>query len=423
MENFIQFLYSKFLQSDGVSIDTRTLEEGNLFFALKGPSFNGNTYAGKAIEMGASFAVVDEKKYADGKRIIYTKDSLETLRELAIFHRSRYKRVVIGLTGSNGKTTTKELLTAVLSKKYVVHSTPGNYNNHIGVPLTLLHLFPQVEIAVIEMGANHVGEIADLCRIANPTHGLITNIGKAHTETFGGIEGVLRGKSELFDHLKKSKGKVFINTNDHRLSNMKRRFEDCEEYPEKGMVLDSSDPFLKVRMGTEEIRTRLVGDYNFENVAAAIKVGRFFGVGDENIAEAIRDYTPENMRSQVIVKNGTQLIMDAYNANPDSMKKAVQNLSTFEGKKLAILGEMNELENEEKEHQEIGKLLNELDVPAILVGPKMKSTSEKYKGLIWFENKEHAAEHLQKTDLRQSTVLLKASRSLKLETLRDSILH
>ena len=207
MDNFIEFLYSRFLLSDGVSVDTRTLKAENLYFGLNGPNFNGSEYAEEALKLGASYAVIADPKYATDDRIILVKDSLKALHNLAVFHRSKYKRVLLGLTGSNGKTTTKELLNRALKKDFIVHNTAGNYNNHIGVPLTILHLYPQVEIAIVEMGANHVGEIRDLCSIANPNFGLITNIGKAHTDGFGGIEGVLRGKSELYDHLQKNEGK------------------------------------------------------------------------------------------------------------------------------------------------------------------------------------------------------------------------
>ncbi len=406
--------------SDGVSIDTRTLKPGNLFFAIKGPTFNGNEYALEALRKGASYAVVDEEIAGDD-RLIQVEDSTKALQDLAIFHRSRYKRVLFGLTGSNGKTTTKELLTEVLQRKYIVHSTAGNYNNHLGVPLTLLHIYPQVEIAVIEMGANHVGEIAQLSGFAKPTHGLITNIGKAHTETFGGIEGVLRGKSELFHFLRENDGTVFLNTNDHRLKAMSKRFKTFQAYPEADVTLLGADPYLKVQIGTETCNSLLIGEYNFENIASAVSVGRFFGVPDKDISEAISAYRPGNLRSEVVEKNGIRLIMDAYNANPDSMKAAIENLAAMGGKKMAILGEMNELENEEEEHRRLGELVKERNIFTLFIGNRLKEASGNNSNCEWFETKEEASKYVKEQSLSGTTILLKASRTHRLETMKETI--
>lgn len=417
-ENFIEYLYAKFLLSDGVSIDTRTLEPDNLFFAIRGPNFDANKFAVQALEKGASYAVVDDPKYVTDDRMILADDGLKALQELAIFHRSRFKRKVLGITGSNGKTTTKELVIKVLQKKYIVHATSGNYNNHIGVPLTLLHILPQTEIAIIEMGANRVGDIAELCSYANPNYGLITNIGHAHTETFGGIEGVLRGKSELFDHLRKTGGIPFINDDDRALSSMKKRFGEKAVYPDADLKLLKAEPFIEFELGGKTYQTQLIGRYNFSNIAAAISVGRQFGVPDESIGEAISAYVPGNLRSQVIKKGSTTIILDAYNANPDSMRVALENLFNMPGRKLAILGDMNEQENPEKQHLELLDYTEELGLEVMLTGPIMKQVAG---DRTWFENNQQLANHLKSIDLKDTTILLKASRTLKLEELVDLI--
>ena len=425
MENFIELLYARFLLSEGVSIDTRTLKPGNLFFGLRGPNFNGSQYAEKALEMGAAYAVVDDStfhKHSDN-RYIFCEDSLKALQELAVFHRSKFKRPVVALTGSNGKTTTKELINAVLSKKYITSATRGNLNNHIGVPLSLLDIYPQVEIAIIEMGANHVGEIATLSAMAQPTHGLITNIGHAHTELFGGIEGVLRGKTELYDFLGKSHGKAFINQNDERLKHMTHRFESPIVYPESDVLIAATKPTLTIKIGDEEVSTQMFGSYNFQNVAAAIAIGRHFEVPEKDIASAIRSYQPENMRSQIIQKGGVRLILDAYNANPDSMKAALENLTNESGKKLAILGDMFEIEDVIEQHQAVGNYLKGFDeVDCVFVGKRMKHAYDVCPGSSWYESAAEASQALSSRNFKGTTVLLKASRSMRLETLKDVIL-
>lgn len=419
MADFIEFLYSRFLLSDGVSIDTRTIEKDNLFFAISGPNFNANQFAEEALKKGASYAVVDDEKYVTNDRIILTDDCLKALQNLAAFHRSRFKRPVIGITGSNGKTTTKELIARVLSKKYIVHATKGNYNNHIGVPLTLLHIHPQVEIAIIEMGANHVGEIASYCEIAKPTHGMITNIGRAHTETFGGIEGVIRGKSELFDFLRKNNGTVFINTIDTVLANMAKRFEHPVLYPEESFKLVSSSPFLKISLNEIEKDTKIVGRYNYPNMAAAVAIGKYFDVPDQDILTALATYESDNARSQIIKKGSVTVILDAYNANPDSMKAALENLAEQEGKSIAIMGDMNELENPDEQHHEVLKHAKDLGIDIIMtLGDKIGRVSDPG---IHFDSKENLEKALKKMDLSNTNVLLKASRSIKLESIVNSI--
>lgn len=416
-ENFIEFLYSKFLQSDGVSIDTRTIEQDNLFFALKGPNFDANKYAMKALEAGAAYAVIDDPQYDTDPRMILADDVQQALRDLAIFHRSRYKRKMIAITGSNGKTTTKELVSLVLAQKYITHATKGNLNNHLGVPLTLLHIHPQVEAAVIEMGANHVGEIADLCEIANPEYGMITNIGEAHTETFGGIEGVLRGKSELFDHLRKAGGTPLINVADERLAHMVKRFENPITFPAEDLRLLHADPFIVISLAGVEMKTNLIGAYNYGNIAAAVAVGRTFQVPDDQILAAIASYVPSNQRSQIIEKGGMKVIVDCYNANPTSMQLAIENLGQMTGSKAVILGDMKEVEDSELKHQKVAEWVNNAGVnQAIFIGESMKSAHFLVEGSQWFENVEAV---LNEKNLMQDVqnVLIKASRSMKLDVL------
>ncbi len=419
MGDFIEFLYSRFLLSDGVSIDTRTIQKDNLFFAISGPNFNANEFAKEALNKGASYAVVDDESYVTEERIILADNALVALQELAAFHRSRFKRPVLAITGSNGKTTTKELIRSVLSEKYIVHATRGNYNNHIGVPLTLLHIHPQVEIAIIEMGANHVGEIAEYCEWARPTHALITNIGRAHTETFGGIEGVIRGKSELFDFIRKNGGTPIVNMQDSVLSNMAKRFDAPLLFPQADFKLKSAAPFLKVELSGKEQQTAIVGRYNFSNLAAAVVIGRYFEIPDQQIIKALGGYESDNARSQVIKKGSTTIILDAYNANPDSMKVALENLSEQEGDTLAILGDMNELEHPDDQHKEILDYAKELKIDHVMtVGEKIGKVANPSHH---FENKDELEKELKKMNFVDSTVLLKASRSIKLETVLNTI--
>jgi len=417
-ENFIEYLYSKFLQSDGVSIDTRTIKQDNLFFALKGPNFDANKYAHKALELGAAYAVIDDPAYEDDPRMILADNAEKALRDLAIFHRSRYKRKMLAITGSNGKTTTKELVNRVLSQKYITHSTIGNYNNHLGVPLTLLHIHPQVEVVVIEMGANHVGEIANLCEIANPNFGLITNIGEAHTETFGGIEGVLRGKSELFDHLRKTGGTPLINVADERLAHMTKRFESPVTFPAEDLKLISADPFIKISLGAKEVTTSLIGKYNFGNIAAAVAAGRMLDVPDDQILEAIASYVPANQRSQVVARENHKLIVDCYNANPTSMKAAIDNLAQMSGTKAVILGDMKEVEDSQEKHKMLGGWVRDAGIDLVIfIGEAMQAAHREVAGSAWYQKVDDLiAENPQ---LNADTVLIKASRSMRLDKLVD----
>lgn len=334
---------------------------------------------------------------------------------------------MIGLTGSNGKTTSKELLHAVLAKKFKTYATKGNLNNHIGVPLTLLAIDSSYELAVVEMGANHVGEIALLCSIANPTHGFITNIGKAHIGTFGGYENIIRAKSELYQHLITNNGTVFINSRNEILSNMAKRFKSPVFYPSIGdfyhCEIVDADPNVTIK--TEEgktITTHLIGRYNFENIAAALCIGKFFGVSADDANEAISSYVPANMRSQVVKKETNTIILDAYNANPSSMQAAIENLFLMKApRKVLILGDMFELEQEAgKEHTAIGKLLREKEFKEVyLCGSLFKSALGEIPWAISFEKKEELSAHLKSHPIKNATILVKASRGIGLETIVD----
>lgn len=421
-----QSLYQKFLECRAVCTDTRQIVKGSIFFALKGPTFDANAFAEDALLKGATYAVVDDPKFAKGENFFLVKDVLQSLQQLAAYHRSQLKIPVIGLTGSNGKTTSKELLSAVLRKKYKTFATKGNLNNHIGVPLSILSIDRSTEIAVIEMGANHVGEIAELSAIANPTHGFITNIGKAHTGMFGGFENVIRAKSELYQHLISNSGQVFINSQNPILKNMAKRFQSPVFYPARGddyyAELISADPFVKFKAENgDEVQTQIVGSYNFENIAAALCIGKFFGVDPKLANQAIADYKPENMRSQVVRKGTNTIILDAYNANPSSMVAAIENLASMNAERKAlILGDMFELERPEEEHLAIGKLIAQKRINQVfLVGKFFRSALVEISQAKHFETKQELIDELKKNPIQNSTVLVKASRGIGLESVLD----
>lgn len=423
----INDLYDKFLRSRIVSTDSRHIKQGSLFFALKGDRFNANAFADEALQKGAAFAVIDDPQYNSSERHILVQDVLSALQELAKHHRSKLTIPVIGLTGSNGKTTSKELLNTVLSQKYKTFATQGNLNNHIGVPLSILSVDDQKEIAVIEMGANHVGEIALLCSIAQPTHGFITNIGKAHIGTFGGYENIIRGKSELYDHLLRHHGTVFINSRDEVLVNMAKRFREPIMYYQPGdyytCSLVDANPYITFRAENgETVQTNLIGGYNFENVAAALCIGKFFNVEASAANAAIAAYTPGNMRSQIVRKENRTIILDAYNANPSSMKAAIENLANMNAdRKVLILGDMFELGNEaEKEHQELGKMVQALSFSEVyLCGKLMKVAQLEIPSAKHFEKKDELIEVLKTNNFTGATVLVKASRGIGLEAVVD----
>ena len=418
----IQEIYQKFLECSGVSTDSRRISEGVLFFALKGPNFNGNLFASKALDDGAKFAVVDEEQYILDKRFILVEDVLSTLQELANHHRNQFEIPFIGITGSNGKTTTKELMHAVLGKKFNTLATKGNLNNHIGVPLTLLEVNAEHEMAIIEMGANKVGDIKELCDIADPDFGMITNIGTAHIEGFGGYEGVLRGKTELYDHVIRKGGTLFVNQTDDVLMNMSKRMKDPQFYPD-GDELVSASPYVEFKSSAGNlIHTQLVGKYNYMNLSAAIRIGRYFGVEEADALSAVSEYVPENNRSQIIEKGTNTIILDAYNANPSSMKEAIESLAAFDSdQKAVILGDMYELGDEKVSyHAAIGELLAKQDFDrAILCGELMRSAYEAFPGSIYFEKKEELVSYLQENPFSNTTLLIKASRGMGLETLMD----
>ncbi len=423
----IKKLYQKYLESGKVSTDTRKIAAGSLFFALKGDNFNANEFAHQALEKGASYAVIDEEKFAVNERCILVDDVLETLQKLARHHRNQLSIPFIGLTGSNGKTTSKELLNAVLSKQYKTFATYGNLNNHIGVPLSILSIGKHVELAVIEMGANHVGEIASLCEIANPTHGFITNIGKAHIGMFGGVENIIRAKSELYQYLITHNGQVFINSKNEILNNMSKRFSKPLFYPSTGDYYHAeflgADPYVKIKAENgDEVQTNLIGAYNFENIATALCIGKFFGVNAKLANQAMAEYTPGNMRSQVISKGTNIIILDAYNANPSSMLAAIENLAAMKAsRKVVILGDMFELGDEaEQEHRNLGKLIKDRKLSEVfLCGNLIRATQEEVPQAKQFNKKEDLVEALKQNPMQNATILVKASRGIGLETIID----
>lgn len=425
----IQNLYKTYLKAGKVSTDTRQITEGVIFFALKGEKFNGNAFAADALAKGASFAIIDEAEYKKDDRYVLVEDVLTALQQLARVHRDQLTIPVIGLTGSNGKTTTKEILHAVLSKKFKTFATHGNLNNHIGVPLSILSIATTIELAIIEMGANHIGEIAKLCTIANPTHGLITNIGKAHIGTFGGFDNIIRGKSELYHHLIQHNGIVFINSQNHILANMAKRFKNPVFYPSAGDYFHCefirTNPFVTIRTeNAVEIETKLIGQYNFENIAAALCVGKYFNVDTTLANKAVAMYSPSNMRSEIIQKGTNTIILDAYNANPSSMVAAIETLSDIKAeRKVLILGDMFELEDEaEVEHRNIGKLVSELGFTEVyLCGDLMQWAQQEFRVAKHFTHKEGLINSLKKNPIDHATILVKASRGIGLETIFEQL--
>ncbi|WP_296700540.1 UDP-N-acetylmuramoyl-tripeptide--D-alanyl-D-alanine ligase [Algoriphagus sp.] len=429
----LSILYQLFKKSTGISTDTRKIEPGNIFFALKGPNFNANEFAPKALEMGASLVVIDDPALfiEDDERYFLAKDSLKMLQDLANHHRKQLTIPVIGLTGSNGKTTSKELLLAVLQTKFKTVATVGNLNNHIGVPLTLLSIPENAEMAIIEMGANKQGDIEELCLIAEPTHGFITNIGKAHLEGMGGPEGVLKTKTELFQFLRANKGKVFINSQDPILSNMAKRFENPVMYPAKGDFCEvnfiESNPFVKfsVEGDNRVFLSALIGAYNFGNIATALTLGKFFGVPMEEAVKAIVSYKPSNMRSQLIEKRSNLIILDAYNANPSSMEVAIRTFGEMTGKKhkMIILGDMFELgDHADAEHAKLGEIVSEYQIDKVcFTGKLIASALTKAPKALYFPDPFSFRNWLQDSHLEDYLILIKGSRGMKLEGLVDFI--
>ena len=422
-------LHSLFLECSSVSTDTRKIEKNSLFVALKGDNFDANTFAKEALEKGAKYVVIDNPTYLIDNRTLLVKDSLIALQELAKYHRTFLGLPIIALTGSNGKTTTKELIHAVLSKKYNTLATIGNLNNHIGVPLTLLRFTKETEIGIIEMGANHQKEIEFLCQIAQPDYGYITNFGKAHLEGFGGVEGVIKGKSEMYDYLRGNNKMVFVNVDDsiqkEKSTNIKRfSFSLNDSTADVKISTIEANPMVKIIFNNQTIQSHLIGIYNANNINAAITIGNYFKVSDELIKEAIENYIPENNRSQLILKNGNEIILDAYNANPSSMAAAIANFIQLEKKnKIAILGDMFELgEESHNEHEKIVDLLiNETSISTYFIGKDFYANQTSNTHLKFFENFENFAAFL-KTNLPNNNLLLiKGSRGMALEKTLDLI--
>lgn len=424
----IQELYQLYKKYPSVQTDTRKLKKGDIFFALKGPNFNGNAFAQKAIDQEAAYAVIDEKEFELPGKTVLVDDVLTALQQLARHHRQQLNIPFLAITGSNGKTTTKELIHAVLSTTFQTYTTEGNLNNHIGVPVTILRIKSDAEMAVIEMGANHIGEIASYCQVALPTHGLITNCGKAHLEGFGSEEGVRKAKGELFDYLRTlTHGYAFVMWDYDYLQNMSKGISGIIKYGTKSdahVIGNSlrSDPFLEVQitqgMDQESVKTQLVGDYNLPNVLAAITVGKFFKVSEANIRTAIENYTPSNSRSQLVEKGTNKVIMDAYNANPSSMRLAIDNFSKMPGDKILILGSMAELgKDSEKEHAElIDQIKNHNWKDVILVGGEFQKINHPFRQ---FRNSEEVKNWFQLQRIENATILVKGSRSMEMEKVLD----
>ncbi|MBQ9410766.1 MAG: UDP-N-acetylmuramoyl-tripeptide--D-alanyl-D-alanine ligase [Bacteroidales bacterium] len=420
----IEKLYNLFLQSAGVNTDTRTIAENQLFFALKGENFDGNAFAMKALEAGACAAVVNRTVKEEDPRLIKVEDTLEALKALAAYHRSQLDIPVIGLTGTNGKTTTKELISAVLRAKYNVVATVGNLNNEIGVPLSVLKIGRDAHIAVIEMGASHPEDLKPLLAVSQPSHGLITNVGKAHLEGFGSYEGVMHAKGLLYDYLKENDGIAFANADDPVLQGM--LWDREMTYIAYGLdgveVLPSSagNPFLRMkRADGRTLETHLVGAYNATNVLAALKIGWFFGVPEGDAVKAVESYVPSNNRSQLVRTQRNTLIVDAYNANPSSMAVALDNLALCEGRRVALLGDMRELgADSAAEHKKIVDRLNGSE--AILVGTEFKKAAEG-TGIPVFDTSDALAEWLKANPITGCTVLVKGSRGIRMEKVIDSL--
>jgi UDP-N-acetylmuramoyl-tripeptide--D-alanyl-D-alanine ligase len=419
-----QELYKLFKAHPSIQTDTRKLKPGDLFFALKGPSFNGNHFAQQALDAGAAYAITDEHVNSSSDKIIMVDDVLTALQQLAKYHRQQFNIPFIAITGSNGKTTTKELVHEVLSSNYITYTTVGNLNNHIGIPLTILKIKADAQMAVVEMGANHQKEIEAYCTYTLPTHGLITNCGKAHLEGFGGVEGVRKGKGELFDYLRQSGGTAFIMYDYDYLHPMSAGIKNvvsygtADEASVTGRVVNSTG-LLTVRIqkgaAINTIATQLVGDYNLPNVLAAVTIGKLFNVPDDKIKNALESYTPSNSRSQLVETDSNKIILDAYNANPSSMKAAIENFANMEGnKKVLLLGGMMEMGDESmNEHKAIIDTINNYKWHAVvLVGGDYAKIKHPY---VNFANALEAATWYKQQAFTHTQLLIKGSRSMQME--------
>jgi len=419
----IQDIHKLFLECDSVSIDTRKIQKKSFFVAIKGDRFDANTFAQEAINKGASYVIIDNKDYYIDERTILVESSLVALQELAKFHRNFLDIPIIALTGSNGKTTTKELINVVLAKKFITKATVGNLNNHIGVPLTLLSFNKDTQIGIVEMGANHQKEIEFLCDIAQPDFGYITNFGKAHLEGFGGEEGVIQGKSEMYNYLKANNKTAFINMddgiqNEKTLSIKRISFSKSDINTFLYIQKISANPFVSITFNNIDVNSHLIGLYNANNINAAIAIGKYFGVMDSLIKQAIEDYIPDNNRSQLIKKNSNEIILDAYNANPSSMKVALENFIQLDkANKIIIIGDMFELgDASHKEHLAIiSMLLNENDIKMYFVGNYFYENKIEKSNFVFFKNFETFSEYITNLKIKNSLILVKGSRGMALE--------
>ncbi|MFN2261761.1 MAG: UDP-N-acetylmuramoyl-tripeptide--D-alanyl-D-alanine ligase [Psychroflexus sp.] len=425
MEKNLNEIYSTFNESIGVCTDTRTLKKNQVFFALRGENFDGHNFVEKALKKGASKAVIDDSDF-ENENTILVENVLETLQKLANYHRKVLDIPIIAITGSNGKTTTKKLVSEVLSTEFKIKATQGNLNNHIGVPLTLLSFTHDIEIGIVEMGANHQKEIDFLCKIAEPSYGYITNFGKAHLEGFGGIEGVIKGKSELYDFLIENKGLIFLNRDDdiqvekaidHKHYSIgESHLSDCN------VNFIEADPYVKVEYENMHISSQLTGTYNFKNISAGIGVGRYFGIEIENIKKAIESFQPEDMRSQIIEKDHLKILLDAYNANPTSMEAALKSFKKMSADKhVVILGDMFEIgETSAEEHNNILKLATGLKFNQIYTcGEAFAKVAKSFDKVEAFDNIQNLKNNLKSKDFKNSFILIKGSRGMKMETLTD----
>jgi UDP-N-acetylmuramoyl-tripeptide--D-alanyl-D-alanine ligase len=428
----MELLYKIYQKHSNICTDSRAVKKGDLFFALKGESFDGNKYASGALASGAAYAIIDNPDFKESDQYIVVEDVLKALQDLAAYHRNKFDIPVLGLTGSNGKTTTKELMAAILSQGYKVHATKGNFNNHIGVPLTLLSMPPDSELAVIEMGANHPLEIEFLCKIAQPTHGLVTNVGKAHLEGFGSFEGVCKTKAELYQWLAQTNGTTFVNTNEPFLDDLSEMVKKKIHYgdhttPPLAKLIRASSPYVKLFIFNKEtpveVETNLVGAYNYNNILTAIAIGKYFNISSESIKMALENYTPQNNRSQVLEKDDNTFIMDAYNANPVSMEKALLSFSEMKnegGEKIAIIGDMLELGDvSEAEHQKIVSLTATLHIDQmVFVGEEFGKVTNASNQLHFMDSSE-TKRWFSEQNFKKILVLLKGSRAIKLEIIKD----
>lgn len=425
----ISDIHSIFLTCSSVSTDTRKIEQNSLFVALKGDRFDANAFASEALQKGAANVIIDDPKYKTDDRMILVDDALQTLQKLANYHRNFLKLPVVALTGSNGKTTTKELIHAVLSQKFKTKATKGNLNNHIGVPLTLLSFTQETEIGIVEMGANHQKEIEFLCAIAEPDYGYITNFGKAHLEGFGGVEGVIKGKSEMYQYLQAHSKKVFVNLDD-ALQNQKttslQRYGFSQTFSDAFLKIDSvsANPLVTLSFENTTVHSHLIGLYNANNICAAITIGAYFGVTNDAIKAAIEGYIPENNRSQMLQKGTNEIILDAYNANPSSMKVAIDNfLQLDKPNKLLILGDMFELGAESlQEHKiTVEQVANGLNAECFFVGTDFKANEIANPHLKFFATFDQLADYLKLADINHRTILIKGSRGMALERVLEFI--